>query len=510
MEAKQSIISDDLKDWANQMEMESSTPSPISGVANGGAWMNVNGRQRFSEWVVSPLVPVALCNVPLDTFSDNIKSAVGIFGVITSVKLKSAGLWQYAVVYFKDTFSAAAVLTYWSVLVRKDNIKILSVVNQNNVISLRDAFKAKLINFPFAFEISDLVSQIGLDYLVVDYKVLPPLPPKLSFNSAGGPKIFKSSFVRSKFYAKAVAYVVSSVAAAVDMDLNFGAFQKCYTSALNLLGALVVLITKLLSAPPTVDVSIKESMAELANQNKSFAVITSMMQKRMIHLKKKCKKACLDDVSDNDNMDDNNDDDNNNENQLSSIKSNPDWTAKWMSEENLFYAFNLTDDNYDIDELAINTSELTRKKKKAKIDFVLDPNKASKSTANNNKPPKTKVFKNSPKLEPPKIIQKFGSYSVVKDLIETPAHITFGQLITHPQFKKALYKLLISKKKTPKTNKCFHQAELADNNNVTPLICKAQMAGYFIDLILDSELSVSVIAKHFLDAIDRKIDEPSI
>ncbi|KAG9284500.1 hypothetical protein G9A89_014104 [Geosiphon pyriformis] len=50
---------------------------------------------------------------------------------------------------------------------------------------------------------------------------------------------------------------------------------------------------------------------------------------------------------------------------------------------------------------------------------------------------------------------------------------------------------------------------LADNSNITPLICKAQVAGYFIDLILDSGSSVSVIAKHFLEAIGRKIDEPS-
>ncbi|KAG9303228.1 hypothetical protein G9A89_013554 [Geosiphon pyriformis] len=43
-----------------------------------------------------------------------------------------------------------------------------------------------------------------------------------------------------------------------------------------------------------------------------------------------------------------------------------------------------------MDELAINTSELTKKKKKAKIDFILDLNKAFKSIANNNKPPKVK------------------------------------------------------------------------------------------------------------------------
>ncbi|KAG9287831.1 hypothetical protein G9A89_017426 [Geosiphon pyriformis] len=178
-------------------------------------------------------------------------------------------------------------------------------------------------------------------------------------------------------------------------------------------------------------------------------------------------------------------------------------------EENPFYAFNLTDNDHDMDKLAINPSESTRKKKKAKVDFILDPNKASTSIADNNKPPKAKIFKNSPKLEPPKIVQKSGPYSVVKDLMETPAHIIFGQLMTHSQFRKNLRKSLILKKKTPKTNKRPCQAGLADNSNVTPLICKAQVAGYFIDLILDSGLSVSVIAKHFFEAIGRKIDKPS-
>ncbi|KAG9301576.1 hypothetical protein G9A89_016646 [Geosiphon pyriformis] len=151
-----------------------------------------------------------------------------------------------------------------------------------------------------------------------------------------------------------------------------------------------------------------------------------------------------------------------------------------------------------MDELAINIFKSTRKKKKAKVDFILDPNKAS-----------TLIIKNPPKLELPEIVQKSGPYSVVKNLMETPAHITFGQLITHLQFKKNLHKSLIPKKKTPKTNKHLCQAGLANNSNVILLICKAQVAGYFIDLILDSGSSVSVIAKHFLEAIGRKINESS-
>ncbi|KAG9307171.1 hypothetical protein G9A89_016999 [Geosiphon pyriformis] len=199
----------------------------------------------------------------------------------------------------------------------------------------------------------------------------------------------------------------------------------------------------------------------------------------------------------------------NNNNQNNRPNNNNNGESASQPEENSFYAFNLTDNDHDIDELAINPSESTKKKKKAKFDFVLDPNKASTSTADNNEPPKAKVFKNPPKLEPPKIVQKFGPYSVVKGLMEIPAHITFGQLMTHSQFRKNLHKFLIPKKKTLKTNKCLHQAGLADNSNVTPLICKAQVAGYFINLILDSGSSVSVIAKHFFKAIGRKIDKPS-
>ncbi|KAG9304992.1 hypothetical protein G9A89_007395 [Geosiphon pyriformis] len=162
-----------------------------------------------------------------------------------------------------------------------------------------------------------------------------------------------------------------------------------------------------------------------------------------------------------------------------------------------------------MNELAINTSESTRKKKNLKIDFVLDPNKVFKSIVNNNKPSKAKVFKNSSKLELSEIVQKSESYFVVKNLIEMPVYITFGQLITHFQFRKNLCKSLILKKKTPKTNKCLHQAGLVNNSNVTPFICKVQVAGYFINLILDNRSFVSIIAKHFLEAIGRKIDELS-
>ncbi|KAG9289412.1 hypothetical protein G9A89_007973 [Geosiphon pyriformis] len=348
---KQSINPDDLKDWADQIEMESTVSPPVSGTTDSSAWKNVNGHQRFSGWVASNLVSesltgvikvaigdgnflttlkiaqssgvvsvsslsllVALYNVPLGISSDDIKTALGNFGVITSVKLKPTGLWQYAVVHFKDTFSAATALFHWLVAVHVSFSTPLILINVN-----------------------------GLDHLALKCKVFPPLFLKVSSDFFGGPKVFKFSFAGSKFYAKAAAIMVSPVAAAADMNLDLGgllptttlmlpvapsainntveaklASLKSHLGKLSLLikflvepvGALVVLVTKLLFTLPAVDVFIKESVAELAEQNKDLAVVAIVMQKRLTCLEKKCEQVCLEDISDNNDIDNNNNNNN--------------------------------------------------------------------------------------------------------------------------------------------------------------------------------------------------------
>ncbi|KAG9298715.1 hypothetical protein G9A89_012783 [Geosiphon pyriformis] len=504
--AKQFINPDNLKNWADQMEIESTVPPPVFGAVDGGAWKNINSHQRFSDWVASnleslndatkvaiidkillttlkiawssgvasvfsPFLSVALCNVPLGIFFDNIKTAFGIFGVVTSVKLKPAGLWQYAVVNFEDISSAAA-LSNWSILVRKDSVRILPIANQKEVISSRDVFKAKLVNLSFGytvFEISDLVFQVcgctcfipcspesyqcqcfavitfnsleslnvavsktstlhdcciwwetpgccccyrcqDLNHLAVNCKKLPPFSLKLLFNTFGGPKNFKSSFVGSKFYAKAAAFVVSSGAAAANMDLDLGSPSKTATpmlpavfSALNsavksrlasleshlnelsvlikplveFVGALITLVTKLLSTPSAMNVSVKECVNGLAKQNKGLAAVATMMQKRMTCLEKICKWVCLENRSNVDNMvndvDDNDDDDKdfsvyNNifdvmmhlwEDQPSRIKSSSDQTAKWMSDmvKNSYEFVSIMGKMYELDMFNILDSK---------------------------------------------------------------------------------------------------------------------------------------------------------
>ncbi|KAG9303760.1 hypothetical protein G9A89_018657 [Geosiphon pyriformis] len=437
--AKQPIISDDFKDWADQMEMESTAPSLIS--------ENVNGHQKFSGWVAfNLLLPsciglksvlqdavklfcvefasqeslngatkvaigdkiflttlkiawfsgvtsvssssllVALHNVPLGTSSDDIKSALGIFGVVISIKLKPAGLWQYAVIYFKDTSSAAAALTYWSVLIRKDSVKIFPVVNQNNVISSRDTLKLmiwspKLVAIHVLFFASLNLTNVPCMVVTSGEKLLDVATaigrssfflPKLSSNTFGGPRVFKPLFAESKSYAKAAVFVIPPVTATADMNLDLGdpsktttpilpvvfsafniavksrlASLESYLSELSVLikflvepvGILVVLVTKLLFTSPAVDASVKECVAELANQNKDLAAVASMMQKKITYFEKKCEQACLKDAFDDNNIVDNNNNNNKNfsvyddifdvimylwKDQSSSIKSSPD------------------------------------------------------------------------------------------------------------------------------------------------------------------------------------------
>ncbi|KAG9299756.1 hypothetical protein G9A89_013116 [Geosiphon pyriformis] len=194
----------------------------------------------------------------------------------------------------------------------------------------------------------------NLNYLAVDCKKLSSLSAKLFFTIFGGPKNLKPSFAGFKFYAKAAAFVVFSGAAAADMNLDFGGLSKTATlklfavpfvpnsavesrlasleshlSELSVLlkslvepvCVLVVLVTKLLSILPAMDVLIRKSVAELAKQNKDLAVVAIIMQKKITCLEKICERVCLEDRSDGNNMvDDIND--NNNEDKNFSVYNN--------------------------------------------------------------------------------------------------------------------------------------------------------------------------------------------
>ncbi|KAG9291059.1 hypothetical protein G9A89_012931 [Geosiphon pyriformis] len=201
----------------------------------------------------------------LSVSATNIKSALSIFGEVSCVVLKPAGVWQYVVVYFKELDAAAFALNHWSILVGKDSVCIFLFINQNETILLYGQFKTKLVNLfsgCTVFEISNMISQVGgwtcfipyssnsghcsqfaliifgfqvdLDFavvktgtlkkyhiwwetpgcqccfrcqkvghLAVDCKVSLPSPPK-------APKVFRTCFVNGVSYAKASVFLNSS------------------------------------------------------------------------------------------------------------------------------------------------------------------------------------------------------------------------------------------------------------------------------------------------------------
>ncbi|KAG9304219.1 hypothetical protein G9A89_019781 [Geosiphon pyriformis] len=92
IKTKQFITPDNLKDWTDQIKIKLTAPSPVSGTADNSAWENIAWSSGMAS-VSSPPLFVAFHDVLLGIFSDNIKAALGIFGVVTSIKLKPAGLW---------------------------------------------------------------------------------------------------------------------------------------------------------------------------------------------------------------------------------------------------------------------------------------------------------------------------------------------------------------------------------------------------------------------------------
>ncbi|KAG9294498.1 hypothetical protein G9A89_009345 [Geosiphon pyriformis] len=340
LETKQSppVGSSVLKNWADQMETESSS-SLVSGATSGGAWETITSRQRFAGSVRlatlkfakslvvsesgSPSAAVVLHDMPLGVSAADIKTAFGVFGMVTRVVLKPTGIWQYVVVHFKKLDSVMSALNHWLVLIGKDSVRVLPLVNQNKTILSRDGFKAKLVNLLLgctAFEISDMISQISgktcfisqspdsghclhfalvtfgsqadLDFVVaktetghlaVDCKVASSLFPKT-------PKVFKPYFVDFLSYAKAFAPSVMSefslliastpsvtvVNPAVGSRLDFLEKQISDLAALvksivEPVGSLVVLVSCLLDDNAVKAVQIEKDLLSMKYASNNFA-----------------------------------------------------------------------------------------------------------------------------------------------------------------------------------------------------------------------------------------------
>ncbi|KAG9298330.1 hypothetical protein G9A89_002818 [Geosiphon pyriformis] len=165
----------------------------------------------------------------------------------------------------------------------KDSVKILPLVNQNETILSCDKFKAKLVNLSpgcTAFEISDMISQIGgrTCYLAADCKI----------SSPSTPKVFKSCFVGSASYAKTAALsglfefppLVAFSASAADPAVSFrlDSLEKQISdlaalvkSIVEPVGFLVALVSHFLDNNAIKTVQVEKDIVSMKSTANNFA-----------------------------------------------------------------------------------------------------------------------------------------------------------------------------------------------------------------------------------------------
>ncbi|KAG9291525.1 hypothetical protein G9A89_021944 [Geosiphon pyriformis] len=273
----------------------------------------------------SPSATVVLHDVPLGVSTANIKMALSVFGSVTHVVLKPVGIWQYVVVYFEKLDSAVSALNHWSVLVDKDSVRILPLVNQNETILSHDKFKAKLVNLSSictAFEISDMIFQFALvtfgfqadldsavvktktpgychcfkcqelGHLAAEYKISLSPPLKSS-------KVFTPHFVGSVSYTKAFASLSSSefpplspLVSSLVVVGNFTLFALV-EFIVKPIGSLVKLFEQFINSNLVSSSKLGFKINEIIVHMGSFSKIVSKLEREVVSLKKEC---CIEDI----------------------------------------------------------------------------------------------------------------------------------------------------------------------------------------------------------------------
>src|SRR5260364_235263 len=117
-------------------------------------------------------------------------------------------------------------------------------------------------------------------------------------------------------------------------------------------------------------------------------------------------------------------------------------------------------------------------------------------------PPVKKILK---KRLPSKVDQ-LNPYDISEDLLETPAHITYGQLLQYPNQWRNLAKAL-RRKKAPSTK--ANHLQTNNSHKTVAMRCHVRIKGNPVVAILDSGAAVSIITKKLMDKIGLEIDQPS-
>ncbi|KAG9296060.1 hypothetical protein G9A89_011912 [Geosiphon pyriformis] len=114
---------------------------------------------------------VVIKEIPIRTLAEAVRTVLSKFGVIKAIKMQLIGLWQKAVVKFERSDQADLVAAEWSILIRKDAVRVAKAVLDRETWDTRDQHRALLYTLSMgtnAHNIWDFVRSVGGKTCIID------------------------------------------------------------------------------------------------------------------------------------------------------------------------------------------------------------------------------------------------------------------------------------------------------------------------------------------------------
>ncbi|KAG9306819.1 hypothetical protein G9A89_005720 [Geosiphon pyriformis] len=164
---------------------EASTPSKFSGIIRA-TFTSELGLMKAIEKATSVNVivntdlkrsagcsdqTVVLKKIPVRTSAETVHAALSEFGIIKSIKMQLVGLWQKAVVEFKQSEHINLVVTEWLILIRKDAVQVAKSDLDKESWDAKDQHRALLYTLPMgttAHDIWDFIGSVGEKTCVIN------------------------------------------------------------------------------------------------------------------------------------------------------------------------------------------------------------------------------------------------------------------------------------------------------------------------------------------------------
>ncbi|KAG9284350.1 hypothetical protein G9A89_023607 [Geosiphon pyriformis] len=115
---------------------------------------------------------VVLKEIPIGILAETVHAALSNYGIIKSIKMQLIGLWQKAVVEFKQIEHADLVAAQWSILIRKDAVRVARSDKDKKLWDAKDVHKALLYTLLMGTNAHDIwvyINSVGGLTCVIDH-----------------------------------------------------------------------------------------------------------------------------------------------------------------------------------------------------------------------------------------------------------------------------------------------------------------------------------------------------